>query len=120
MQEHLKSVSKSCILLPAFSILEKIVLNLVDMVVANCSYLKSIYVPHIVNSTNVIVIKNGVDTIKFSPKGPKGRLKSDHFWLLYIGRIEKRKGLEVLLKAMPSVLKACPGAHAQYCLCTSS
>lgn len=110
MQERLKSVSKSCILLPAFSILERIVLNLADIVVTNCRYLKSIYVPHVVNSRNVIVIKNGVDTTKFSPKGSKGRWGSDHFWLLYIGRIEKRKGLEILLKAMPSILNACPNA----------
>ncbi|TAN43411.1 MAG: glycosyltransferase family 1 protein [Nitrospirae bacterium] len=31
--------------------------------------------------------------------------------ILYIGWIQERKGLHVLIKAMPSIIKACPDAH---------
>jgi phosphatidylinositol alpha-mannosyltransferase len=50
------------------------------------------------------IIPNGVDTRIFNPNGPTlGDLDPGAFYLVFVGRAEPRKGLEVLLEALPSV-----------------
>ena len=53
------------------------------------------------------VIPNGVDVERFEPSGA-GR-KPDE--VLFVGRRDGRKGLPVLLRAFPGVLKRCPDAR---------
>ncbi|MEW6553215.1 MAG: glycosyltransferase family 4 protein [Actinomycetota bacterium] len=55
------------------------------------------------------ILPNGVDTALFSPAGPvlEG-LEAGAFYLVFVGRAEPRKGLEVLLRALPLVREAHP------------
>lgn len=53
------------------------------------------------------VIPNGVETARFSnPGGPKRH--DDYLDILFVGRLEPRKGLKYLLKAFPHVKKGFP------------
>ncbi len=50
------------------------------------------------------ILPNGVDTGIFSPHGPRLEgLEEGAFHLVFVGRAEPRKGLEVLLRALPLV-----------------
>jgi len=59
----------------------------------------------------IFVIPNGVDTNKFHPKDTKEKLLNklnlpeDSKIVLYVGGITPRKGVHVLIKAIPQVLK---------------
>jgi len=55
------------------------------------------------------LLPNGVDTQLFSPRGPalEGREQGE-FHLLFVGRDEPRKGLDVLLRALPLVRERRP------------
>lgn len=63
-----------------------------------------------------IVIPNGVDVARFSravpavtPPGMPRRRRADGPWLLFLGRFEEpRKGLLVLLGALPLIQASCP------------
>jgi glycosyltransferase involved in cell wall biosynthesis len=109
--DFFRSAVKLCSLLPAISILEKYTLNYADVIVPNCEYLASIYASKISNPQKIKVIRNGVDSRRFSPEGPKYPLHGNHLWILYIGRIEHRKGLHLLLKAMPKVFQHSPNTR---------
>lgn len=54
------------------------------------------------------VIYNGVDLERFHPDARQVAPSLDNRSLLFVGRLEKRKGLEVLLRALPEVLKPFP------------
>lgn len=55
------------------------------------------------------VIPNGVDIVRFNPSVPAARVYADgRPSLLYVGRIDERKGLLVLLRALPSVVSSVP------------
>ncbi len=59
------------------------------------------------------ILPNGVDTDIFSPRGPiLDTLGEEAFYLLFVGRDEPRKGLDVLLKALPLVREK----HSEVCL----
>jgi len=50
------------------------------------------------------ILPNGVDTGRFTPEGPVlDGLEEDVFHVVFVGRAEPRKGLEVLLEALPLV-----------------
>jgi phosphatidylinositol alpha-mannosyltransferase len=55
------------------------------------------------------ILPNGVDTALFTPGGPvlEG-LEEDAFHLVFVGRAEPRKGLDVLLRALPLVREEHP------------
>lgn len=58
------------------------------------------------------VIPNGVDLERFTPDAHRpATLKPDGRTLLHVGRLEHRKGLPVLLAAMPALLPAVPDAR---------
>ncbi len=55
------------------------------------------------------VIPNGVDTGRFTPHAPRpDALAGGNRYILFVGRLEQRKGLPVLLKALPGILKRIP------------
>lgn len=55
------------------------------------------------------ILPNGVDTGIFSPGGPLLEdLDEDAFHLVFVGRAEPRKGLDVLLRALPLVREKHP------------
>ncbi|MEJ2567366.1 MAG: glycosyltransferase family 4 protein [candidate division WOR-3 bacterium] len=70
--------------------------------------LKEVY-PHFPKG-NYKIIPNGVDTSRFNPEG--GRLKefSGKKVILFLGRLDPRKGLPVMLKAFPLIKKEIPDA----------
>ncbi len=55
------------------------------------------------------IIPNGVDTDRFNPRvKPIKKFKDGYNNLLFVGRLDPRKGLRYLLQAMPTVLAAVP------------
>ncbi len=64
------------------------------------------------DAARVEVLYNPVDTRRFRPAPrPADRPPT----LLFMGRIEARKGVWDLLEALPAVLAAVPGARARFC-----
>ncbi len=58
------------------------------------------------------IIPNGIDYGRFStPLPPLERFKDGRLNVLFVGRLEKRKGLRFLLRAWPSVLEQVPNAR---------
>jgi phosphatidyl-myo-inositol alpha-mannosyltransferase len=58
------------------------------------------------------VIPNGIDFARFNtPNPPLEQLADDRPTVLFVGRLEKRKGLRFLLRAWPSVLERHPRAR---------
>jgi glycosyltransferase involved in cell wall biosynthesis len=55
----------------------------------------------------IVVIHNAVDTGRFHPLGTEKRPHE----LLYIGRIDRRKGIEFLIRSMVQVREQLPDAH---------
>ena len=58
------------------------------------------------------IIPNGVDTQRFTPDAPPlARFMDDKLNVLYHGRIEKRKGLKFLLRAIPLIREHYPNTR---------
>ena len=58
------------------------------------------------------VIPNGIDYARFSTRlEPIDRFEDDRLDVLFVGRLEKRKGLEHLLRAWPLVRRTMPNAR---------
>jgi glycosyltransferase involved in cell wall biosynthesis len=55
----------------------------------------------------VRVIPNPIDEEMFCPDGPA----ADNRTILYVGRIERRKGVETLIDALPEILRSVPNAR---------
>jgi phosphatidylinositol alpha-mannosyltransferase len=70
--------------------------------------LKEIY-PHFPKG-NYKIIPNGVDTSRFSPDGKRLKEFSGKKIILFLGRLDPRKGLPVLLEAFPLIKKEIPDA----------
>ncbi len=59
---------------------------------------------------NYEIIPNGVDTKRFNPRGAKLKGFSDKRMILFLGRLDPRKGLRVLLNAFPLIKEKIPDA----------
>ena len=70
--------------------------------------LKEVY-PHFPKG-NYEIIPNGVDTSRFSPGGKKLKEFSGKKIILFLGRLDPRKGLSIMLKAFPLIKNAVPNA----------
>jgi len=58
------------------------------------------------------IIPNGIDYARFATRRePIERFEDDRLDVLFVGRLEKRKGLEYLLRAWPAVHSAVPRAR---------
>lgn len=59
------------------------------------------------------IVRNPVDTIKFSPEGPVAKVAREpqHKIVYFAGRLEARKGIHHLIEAVPEVVKAVPEAR---------
>lgn len=60
------------------------------------------------NFNGVSLIPNPINTEIFSPPFKKDSNKRGQFQIVYIGRLEFRKGVHVLVKAIPRILKIIP------------
>ncbi|MFW9789104.1 MAG: glycosyltransferase family 4 protein [Candidatus Thorarchaeota archaeon] len=112
IKELFENAIKQNLLLPILRIIERTTLRTADVVVANCDYLKGVYESLYPDLKNIVVIRNGVDTTVFTPDGPSEDLNKDKLTLLYVGRLEERKGLDDLFLAMAKVFKK----HQDSCL----
>lgn len=59
-----------------------------------------------IKSNNLPIVSNPIDTDKFKP----AHLAGDKGYILYAGRLEYRKGVHVLIRSIPLVLKRFPQA----------
>ena len=57
----------------------------------------------------IITIYNAVDTNQFHPL----RIEKNHHAILYVGRVDKRKGIEFLINSMPIVVQKIPDVRLQ-------
>ncbi len=57
---------------------------------------------------NYKIIPNGVDTNRFKPDGERFKGFSEHPTILFLGRLDPRKGLPVLIKAFPEIKESLP------------
>jgi len=58
------------------------------------------------------IIPNGIDHARFATRlAPIERFEDERLDVLFVGRLEKRKGLEYLLRAWPAVHRAVPRAR---------
>ncbi len=65
--------------------------------------------PHFPNC-NYKIIPNGVDTSRFRPEGERIEEFSSHTTILFLGRLDSRKGLPILIEAFPLIKKEIPDA----------
>jgi hypothetical protein len=59
----------------------------------------------------ITLIPNPIDAVKFSPDGPKALEADNQLKVLFVGRLEGRKGINYLVRAIPDVVQAVPEAH---------
>lgn len=111
IRSFFESATKKKLLLPMLSVIEHATLQTADMVIANCDYLRCVYENLYPDLKNITVIKNGVNTTVFTPDGPSEDLNSGKPTLLYVGRLEARKGLDYLFHAMVKVLRKHPDSR---------
>lgn len=59
----------------------------------------------------ITLICNPIDPDKFSPDGDCALPPTDGLRVLFVGRLEERKGITYLVQAIPGILKLCPDAE---------
>lgn len=62
------------------------------------------------SADRIHVIPNALDVDLFSPNGQR-KQKEDAITILHVGRLDRIKGIEVLARAIPSVVEHAPGAQ---------
>jgi glycosyltransferase involved in cell wall biosynthesis len=73
------------------------------------------FIGHFTERGRIVVVPNGVDPDRFGSRskaadGPIRDLDGDHT-ILYVGRLVYRKGIHVLVRAMPHILRELPDAQ---------
>ena len=70
------------------------------------------FIGHFAEDKKIVVVPNGVDIERFESVGKNIQFSlSGKPTILYVGRLAYRKGLQVLVRAMPFILKEIPNAH---------
>ena len=101
---HIRSQFWKAIFIP----FEKRTYRLADRIVAVSEATKNALVEQYgISEDKVTVIHNAVDTSRFHPLEITGNQHS----LLYIGRVDQRKGIEYLIRSMPLVVRTIPDAQ---------
>jgi len=93
-------------------LIEKLTLLTADVVSSPSSDLGD-YVSQAVgfNDDEMVVIRGLIDTNRFCPEGPKALTDDSHLKVIFVGRLEERKGVYQLVKAIPEVVKKCPNVR---------
>ena len=105
--------------LPAYKFKFKLRLGLyaVDQFIAVSNHTKCTWVDLGIPENKVNVVYNGIDTEKFKPpenflvERKKLDLSEDKTVILYVGRLNRNKGIEVLIKAVALAVKSGINAH---------
>lgn len=58
--------------------------------------------------SKIRIIRNPIDPEIFSPDGPCALPEPKGLRVLFVGRLEERKGINYLVQAIPGILQACP------------
>jgi len=61
-----------------------------------------------IDVSTIKIVRNPVDTERFSPSKKTQDLENDSVTVFFAGRLEERKGVHVLVEAIPLVLSNCP------------
>jgi glycosyltransferase involved in cell wall biosynthesis len=59
----------------------------------------------------ISIIRNPIDPNDFSPDGPKAIENDGRKLVLFVGRLEERKGITYLVNAIPRILSQCPNTR---------
>jgi glycosyltransferase involved in cell wall biosynthesis len=59
----------------------------------------------------IALIANPIDAVKFNPEGARAINSSDTLNVLFVGRLEERKGIGYLVQAIPEIVRAVPNVH---------
>ncbi|HLK56023.1 MAG TPA: TIGR04063 family PEP-CTERM/XrtA system glycosyltransferase [Chthonomonadaceae bacterium] len=96
--------------------LETYLLRRADAVVTICEKLREELAPRVGRDDRLFVVDNGVDAANFQPDTPAGEARER--WCLqdkkvigYIGTFQPYEGLDVLINALPAIVKQDPAAH---------
>jgi glycosyltransferase involved in cell wall biosynthesis len=57
------------------------------------------------------IVRNPVDTERFTPEGEKAFDNQRGATVMFVGRLEARKGIHHLIQAVPKILKECPSTR---------
>ncbi len=57
------------------------------------------------------IVLNPIDAREFCPEGKKAIAADDKLKVLFVGRLEERKGIKYLIQSIPEVVKRVPNAH---------
>ena len=83
---------------------DQIMLRKADGIIALSTHMAHELVAIGGNKNKIEIIPSGVDTYKFKPLKPRNFITSE-YKILYVGRFDERKGLNILLLAFKKVLK---------------
>jgi len=75
--------------------------DLAEFVAADCNY----------PLEEISLIANPIDSTQFCPEGPKAIESVDALNVLFVGRLEERKGITYLVNAIPKIVDAIPHVH---------
>jgi glycosyltransferase involved in cell wall biosynthesis len=97
---------------PAIDRLQQLYVKKISHFIAVSQKTKELATEHFaVDPSKISVVYNGVDIDLFqAPNESELDKRYSRFTIVYIGRIISKKGIDILIKAMPIVLKAFPNA----------
>lgn len=57
------------------------------------------------------IVRNPIDPTEFTPNGEHALTFDGKLVVLFVGRLEERKGINYLVDAIPEVVRSCPSVH---------
>ncbi len=99
------------------SMMVRQVLGCADYLIANSLNTKNLLtVDWKISADRIRVLYPGTDTQRFLPKCGDSTLRTDPAWrdktvILTAGRLQRRKGHDMLIRALPQIREAIPGIH---------
>lgn len=64
-----------------------------------------------IKQSQIQIVRNPIDTQIFTPDGDKALPPTEKLRLLFVGRLEGRKGITYLVDAIPKIVAACPNVE---------
>ncbi len=61
-----------------------------------------------IDISSIQIVHNPVDSVRFRPNGERSQVNENAITVFFAGRLEERKGVHVLVEAIPLVLSSCP------------